>query len=84
MTAHTATSRIVQPADIGNRTYLPKTSVTPRAERVVEGLMTISAINALTLSPALCALFLHYTGPRRGIPALPGGSPDTLHGERVD
>jgi ribonuclease BN (tRNA processing enzyme) len=47
-----------QPGDIGNRTYLPKTSVTPRAERAVERLMTISATNALTLSPALCALFL--------------------------
>ena len=29
--------------------------------------MLISAINALTLSPALCALFLRHTGPRRGI-----------------
>ena len=31
--------------------------------------MLISAINALTLSPALCALFLRHTGPRRGIMA---------------
>ena len=28
--------------------------------------MLISAINALTLSPALCALFLRHTGPKRG------------------
>jgi hydrophobe/amphiphile efflux-1 (HAE1) family protein len=29
--------------------------------------MLISALNALTLSPALCALFLRHTGERRGI-----------------
>ena len=29
--------------------------------------MVISAINALTLSPALCGVFLRHTGPRRGI-----------------
>jgi hydrophobic/amphiphilic exporter-1 (mainly G- bacteria), HAE1 family len=29
--------------------------------------MIISAINALTLSPALCAVFLRHTGPRRGV-----------------
>ena len=29
--------------------------------------MVISAINALTLSPALCAVFLRHSGPRRGI-----------------
>ena len=29
--------------------------------------MLISALNALTLSPALCALFLRHTGDRRGI-----------------
>jgi hydrophobe/amphiphile efflux-1 (HAE1) family protein len=29
--------------------------------------MLISAVNALTLSPALCALFLRHSGPRRGI-----------------
>ena len=29
--------------------------------------MLISAINALTLSPALCGIFLRHTGPRRGI-----------------
>ena len=28
--------------------------------------MLISAINALTLSPALCALFLRHEGPKRG------------------
>ncbi|WP_206931381.1 efflux RND transporter permease subunit [Roseococcus thiosulfatophilus] len=28
--------------------------------------MVISAINALTLSPALCAIMLRHTGPRRG------------------
>src|SRR5262249_56976947 len=27
----------------------------------------ISALNALTLSPALCALFLRHSGPRRGL-----------------
>ncbi len=31
--------------------------------------MLISAVNALTLSPALCALFLRHSGPRRGIMA---------------
>ncbi|MFT6672399.1 MAG: HAE1 family hydrophobic/amphiphilic exporter-1, partial [Afipia broomeae] len=29
--------------------------------------MLISAINALTLSPALCALVLRHSGPRRGV-----------------
>ena len=29
--------------------------------------MMISALNALTLSPALCAIFLRHSGPRRGI-----------------
>jgi hydrophobe/amphiphile efflux-1 (HAE1) family protein len=29
--------------------------------------MLISALNALTLSPALCAVFLRHTGPKRGI-----------------
>jgi multidrug efflux pump len=29
--------------------------------------MVISAINALTLSPALCAVFLRRVGPRRGV-----------------
>ncbi len=31
--------------------------------------MLISAVNALTLSPALCAVFLRHTGPKRGIMA---------------
>jgi hydrophobe/amphiphile efflux-1 (HAE1) family protein len=31
--------------------------------------MVISAINALTLSPALCAVFLRHGGPKRGIMA---------------
>ena len=29
--------------------------------------MLISAINALTLSPALCGIFLRHTGPKRGV-----------------
>jgi hydrophobe/amphiphile efflux-1 (HAE1) family protein len=29
--------------------------------------MVISAVNALTLSPALCAVFLRHTGPKRGL-----------------
>lgn len=29
--------------------------------------MLISALNALTLSPALCGIFLRHTGPKRGI-----------------
>ncbi|PWT90143.1 MAG: hydrophobe/amphiphile efflux-1 family RND transporter, partial [Proteobacteria bacterium] len=33
----------------------------------ISAAMTISAVNALTLSPALCALFLRHRGPRRGI-----------------
>jgi hydrophobe/amphiphile efflux-1 (HAE1) family protein len=35
----------------------------------ISAAMLISAINALTLSPALCAVFLRHTGPRRGIMA---------------
>ncbi len=35
----------------------------------ISAAMLISAINALTLSPALCALFLRHTGARRGIMA---------------
>jgi hydrophobe/amphiphile efflux-1 (HAE1) family protein len=31
------------------------------------GSVLISAFNALTLSPALCALFLRHSGPRRGL-----------------
>ena len=33
----------------------------------ISAAMVISAINALTLSPALCALFLRHEGPRRGV-----------------
>jgi len=33
----------------------------------ISAAMIISALSALTLSPALCALFLRHTGPRRGI-----------------
>ena len=32
----------------------------------ISAAMLISAVNALTLSPALCAVFLRHTGPRRG------------------
>jgi hydrophobe/amphiphile efflux-1 (HAE1) family protein len=33
----------------------------------ISSAMVISALNALTLSPALCAVFLRHTGPRHGI-----------------
>jgi hydrophobe/amphiphile efflux-1 (HAE1) family protein len=33
----------------------------------ISAAMVISALNALTLSPALCAVFLRHTGRRRGI-----------------
>jgi hydrophobe/amphiphile efflux-1 (HAE1) family protein len=33
----------------------------------ISAAMVISAVNALTLSPALCAVFLRHTGARRGI-----------------
>jgi hydrophobe/amphiphile efflux-1 (HAE1) family protein len=33
----------------------------------ISAAMVISALNALTLSPALCAVFLRHTGPRRGV-----------------
>lgn len=40
----------------------------------ISAAMVISALNALTLSPALCAVFLRHTGPRRGVMArLLGG-----------
>jgi hydrophobe/amphiphile efflux-1 (HAE1) family protein len=42
----------------------------------ISAAMLISAINALTLSPALCALFLRHTGPRRGIMAKVLGAID--------
>ena len=34
--------------------------------------MLISALNALTLSPAMCAVFLRHQGPRRGVMARIG------------
>jgi hydrophobe/amphiphile efflux-1 (HAE1) family protein len=40
--------------------------------------MLISAFNALTLSPALCAVFLRHSGPRRGLMALVGRSIDRV------
>src|SRR5712672_2143259 len=33
----------------------------------ISAAMVISALNALTLPPALCAVFLRHTGPRRGV-----------------
>src|ERR1700756_289028 len=33
----------------------------------ISAAMVISALNALTLSPALCAVFLRHGGPRRGL-----------------
>ncbi|MGY4623204.1 efflux RND transporter permease subunit [Bradyrhizobium sp. USDA 4486] len=33
----------------------------------ISAAMVISALNALTLSPALCAVFLRHRGPRRGV-----------------
>jgi multidrug efflux pump len=38
----------------------------------ISAAMLISALNALTLSPALCAVFLRHTGPRRGILGIVG------------
>jgi hydrophobe/amphiphile efflux-1 (HAE1) family protein len=38
----------------------------------ISAAMLISALNALTLSPALCAVFLSHTGPRRGIMGVIG------------
>ncbi|WP_426426115.1 efflux RND transporter permease subunit [Bradyrhizobium genosp. A] len=35
----------------------------------ISAAMLISAVNALTLSPALCGVFLRHTGPRRGVMA---------------
>ncbi|ONG52449.1 RND transporter [Pseudoroseomonas deserti] len=35
----------------------------------ISAAMVISAINALTLSPALCAVFLRHSGPKKGIMA---------------
>ena len=38
----------------------------------ISAAMVISAINALTLSPALCAIFLRHSGPRKGLLAAIG------------
>jgi hydrophobe/amphiphile efflux-1 (HAE1) family protein len=40
--------------------------------------MLISAFNALTLSPALCALFLRHSGPRRGLMGVIGRGIDGM------
>jgi HAE1 family hydrophobic/amphiphilic exporter-1 len=40
--------------------------------------MLISAFNALTLSPALCAVFLRHSGPRRGLMARVGRGIDRV------
>src|ERR1700743_429721 len=42
----------------------------------ISAAMVISALNALTLSPALCGVFLRHTGPRRGIMGRVLGSID--------
>ncbi|ODM74133.1 efflux RND transporter permease subunit [Bradyrhizobium elkanii] len=42
----------------------------------ISAAMVISALNALTLSPALCAVFLRHGGPRRGIMGRVLGSID--------
>jgi hydrophobe/amphiphile efflux-1 (HAE1) family protein len=44
----------------------------------ISAAMVISALNALTLSPALCALLLRHAGPRRGIMARVLGGIDWL------
>ncbi|HWL80957.1 MAG TPA: multidrug efflux RND transporter permease subunit [Roseomonas sp.] len=44
----------------------------------ISAAMFISAINALTLSPALCAVFLRHSGPRRGIMAWVGRRIDNV------
>ena len=44
----------------------------------ISAAMTISALNALTLSPALCALLLRHGGPRRGIMGRVLGGIDRL------
>lgn len=51
----------------------------------ISSAMVISAFNALTLSPALCGVFLRHTGPKRGIMGwVLGGIERTRRGyERV-
>ena len=44
----------------------------------ISAAMFISAINALTLSPALCAVFLRHSGSRRGLMARVGASIDKV------
>jgi hypothetical protein len=43
----------------------------------------ISAFNALTLSPALCAVFLRHPGPRRGLMGLISLGIDGVRGGRL-
>ena len=44
----------------------------------ISAAVLISALNALTLSPALCAVFLRHSGPRRGILARVGRGIDQV------
>ena len=44
----------------------------------ISAAMLISAVNALTLSPALCAVFLRHSGPRRGVMARVGSDIDRI------
>jgi hydrophobe/amphiphile efflux-1 (HAE1) family protein len=44
----------------------------------ISAAVLISAVNALTLSPALCAVFLRHSGPRRGIMARVGREIDRV------
>ena len=44
----------------------------------ISAAMVISALNALTLSPAMCAVFLRHSGPRRGIMARIGRGIDKV------
>ena len=46
----------------------------------ISAAMLISAVNALTLSPALCAVFLRHSGPRRGVMARVGSGIDRVRG----
>jgi hydrophobe/amphiphile efflux-1 (HAE1) family protein len=50
----------------------------------ISAAMMISALNALTLSPALCALLLRHTGPRRGIIGRVLGAIDWLRDRYSD
>ena len=44
----------------------------------ISAAVLISALNALTLSPALCAVFLRHSGPRRGVMARIGKAIDKV------